>query len=213
MIGIYGGTFDPIHYGHLRTALEVREATGMDEIRFIPSFQPPHRKSPGASPAQRLAMLKAAFSESPEPHFSIDTREIDRTGPSYMVDTLTSIRTETGSQKPLCLIIGLDALGGLDRWYHWQDLFKLAHIVVMQRPGPPPHLSESLASQVNQRNTEAAENLKTQPGGLIHFVKVTQLDISATKIRQALATHKSPRYLTPEPVIQLINEWNLYQDS
>lgn len=110
MIGIYGGTFDPVHYGHLRTALEVREAVGLDEIRFMPCRHPPHRSAPTATPAQRLKMLELALAGA-EPGFRIDLREFHRDGPSYMVDTLASLRSEVGD-TPLCLILGLDAFGG-----------------------------------------------------------------------------------------------------
>src|SRR5690606_16625703 len=126
MIGIYGGTFDPVHYGHLRTALEVKEAAGMGEIRFIPCRLPPHRTEPEAGPALRLKMLELALHDA-EPGFRIDTRELDRPGPSYMVETLASIRTEIGT-RPLCLIAGLDAFHGFPRWHRWRELFDLAHI-------------------------------------------------------------------------------------
>lgn len=209
MIGIYGGTFDPIHYGHLRTALEVKEAVGLDEVRFIPSQIPPHRGTPGATPEQRLALLEAALQDA-EPGFRIDTRELERPGPSYMVDTLASIRAEIGTE-PLCLIVGLDAFLGLHRWHHWRELFELAHLLVMQRPGPSPEVSEELRAPLRQRTADTAALLRTSLAGLIHFVPVTQLDISATRIREAIASGLSPRYLTPDPVLRLIRRLNLYR--
>lgn len=209
MIGIYGGTFDPIHYGHLRTALEVKEAVGLDEVRFIPSQIPPHRGTPGASPEQRLAMLDAALLDT-EPGFRIDTRELARPGPSYMVDTLASIRGEIGAE-PLALIVGLDAFLGLDRWHRWTELFELAHIVVMRRPGPAAEFPVELQAQLGSRTTTDAAALRDRPSGRIHFVAVTQLDIAATRIRAALAAGRSARYLTPDSVLALIRHQGLYR--
>lgn len=209
MIGIYGGTFDPIHYGHLRTALEVKEAVGLDEVRFIPSQIPPHRGRPGATPEQRLALLEAALHNA-EPGFRIDTRELERPGPSYMVDTLASIRADIGTE-PLCLIVGRDAFLGLHRWHRWRELFELAHLLVMRRPGPSPEIPEELRAPLRQRTAEAPDALRASPAGLIHFVPVTQLDISATRIRGAIANGLSPRYLTPDPVLRLIRRLNLYR--
>lgn len=131
MIGIYGGTFNPIHYGHLRTAIEVREIFGLDELRLLPCAQPAHRATPEVSSEQRLQMLQLAISEAPE--LQIDTRELERAGISYMVDTLAAIRAEV-RQVPIMLFIGMDAFNGLTSWHRWQELFDYAHIVVMTRP-------------------------------------------------------------------------------
>ena len=205
MLGIYGGTFDPIHYGHLRTALEVKQAVGLDELRLIPSRQPPHRGTPGATPEQRLALLRAALRDA-EPGFRIDTRELERPGPSYMVDTLASIRAEIGLE-PLCLIVGLDAFQSLHRW---RDLFGLAHVVVMRRPGAELAFAEELQALLAERATEDARALRLQPCGAVHFVEVSQLDISATRIRADFAAGLSPRYLLPDPVLKMIRELGLY---
>ncbi|BBA37108.1 probable nicotinate-nucleotide adenylyltransferase [Methylocaldum marinum] len=209
MIGIYGGTFDPIHYGHLRTALEVKEGAGMDEIRFVPCRLPPHRAEPEADPALRLKMLELALHDA-EPGFSIDTRELDRQGPSYMVETLASFRTEIGN-RPLCLIAGLDAVNGFPRWHRWRELFELAHIVVMRRPGTAPDFTGDLAQYVAERSAEHAAALSLRPHGSIHFVDVTQLDISATRIRETVRSGKSARYLIPEPVLRFIESKRLYR--
>jgi nicotinate-nucleotide adenylyltransferase len=211
MIGIYGGTFDPIHYGHLRTALEVKEAVGLDELRFVPCQIPPHRGAPGASPERRLQLLQAAL-EDAEPGFRIDTRELERPGPSYMVDTLASIRAEIGVES-LCLIVGLDAFLGLHRWHRWRELFGLAHILVMQRPGPSPDVPAELQAPLRDRTLGGAETLRKHPAGRIHFVTVTQLDISATRIRSAIAGGFSPRYLTPDSVLHLIRCLGLYRSE
>jgi nicotinate-nucleotide adenylyltransferase len=209
MIGIYGGTFDPIHYGHLRTALEVKEAVGLAEVRFVPCQIPPHRGAPGASPEQRLQLLQAAL-EDAEPGFCIDTRELERPGPSYMVDTLASIRAEIGA-APLCLIVGLDAFLGLHCWHRWRELFGLAHILVMQRPDAPPDFPAELQILLRDRTVGEADALRKHPAGCVHFVAVTQLDISATRIRSAIAGGFSPRYLTPDSVLYLIRRLGLYR--
>jgi nicotinate-nucleotide adenylyltransferase len=211
MIGIYGGTFDPIHFGHLRTALEVKEAAGLDEVRFVPCRFPPHRAAPEADPERRLKMLELALHDG-EPGFRIDTRELDRPGPSYMVDTLASIRTEIGT-RPLCLIVGLDAFLGLPHWHRWRELFDLAHLIVMRRPGAAPAFPGDLGPYLRERRTDQAGTLSRQPSGSICFVDVTQLDISATRIRKAMRTGKSPRYLIPEPVRQFIQDERLYVPS
>ena len=211
MIGIYGGTFDPVHYGHLRTALEVKEAVGLTEVRFVPCRAPPHRDSPGASPEQRLQMLQAALTDA-ESGFGIDTRELARPGPSYMVETLLSIRAEIGAE-PLSLIIGLDALQGLHRWHRWRELFDLAHILVMRRPGSAPPLADELAMALDPRRSELPDPLRATSAGYVYFVEVTQLDISATRIRSAVAMGLSPRYLTADAVLYLIDRLQLYRSG
>ncbi len=209
MLGIYGGTFDPIHYGHLRTALEVREVLRLAELRFLPCRLPPHRGTPGASPAQRLKMLELAM-ENAGPGFSVDRRELERKGPSYMIDTLASLREEC-PDRPLCLIVGLDAFCGLPSWHRWRELSDRAHIAVMRRPGGlEPEWDCGLAGLVEERRTEKAGDLLLSPSGRIVFVEVTQLDISATGIRRLLAEGKSPRYLLPDPVLAMIRSQGLY---
>ena len=131
-IGIFGGTFDPIHYGHLRTAFELLQALRLGELRFMPAGNPPHREQPMASAEQRVAMVRAATAG--QPGFTVDDRETRREGPSYSVDTLAGLRAEHPT-RPLCLIVGMDAFLGLPKWHQWQDILKLAHLVVAHRPG------------------------------------------------------------------------------
>ncbi len=209
MIGIYGGTFDPVHYGHLRTALEVQEALGLAELRLVPCQIPPHRGEPGARPEQRLALLQAALGDNP-PGLRIDARELERPGPSYMVDTLASLRGEQGAERPLVLIVGLDAFLGLHRWHRWESLFELTHVAVMRRPGFEPEWPPELAREREQRLTPRAADLRSRPSGLIHCVTVTQLDISASRIRALIASGRSARYLTPDGVLEGINQMGLY---
>ena len=206
MIGIFGGTFDPIHYGHLRPALEVQRALTMQQVRFVPCFIPVHREEPGAASGQRLAMLQLAVEDVPG--FVVDTRELDREGPSYMVDTLASLRDEFGDES-LVLIMGQDAFAKLDTWYQWQRLNDLAHILVMTRPGGGLPTTGPLVDWLDRRVCNNANLLRSERAGRIWLQEVTQLDISATKIR-AFAKQDGFRFLTPEPVREYIEAHGLY---
>lgn len=208
MIGILGGTFDPIHYGHLRTAVDVLLRLSLDEIRFIPCGEPPHRAKPVAQPLQRLAMVRAAIAG--HKGFTVDDRELRRDGPSYMVDTLISLKRDFKSES-LCLILGTDAFNGLPQWYQWQQILELANIVVMQRPGinGKIELNKRLLAQLKHRIVDA-DNLKRNQNGAICFVPVTQLDISATTIRQYWQQNKSIQFFLPDSVITLIQQQNIY---
>jgi len=209
VIGVFGGTFDPIHFGHLRPLLEVQQALSLAEVRLVPSFVPPHRQAPAASAEQRLAMLKLAAAETPG--FVIDQRELQRGGPSYTVDTLESLRRELGQHQSICLIMGLDAFAGLDSWHQWQRLTELAHIVVMQRPGGSLAKTGSVAELVEQRQVLEAAELQQQALGKIFFQSVTQLDISATAIREFVAHGQDVRFLMPDSVRHYIETHGLYK--
>ncbi len=208
MIGLFGGTFDPVHYGHLRPALEVSEALGLNEVRFLPCRVPPHRGMPSASAEQRLAMLKVAIAD--QPGFRVDTRELARAGPSYTVDTLGSLRREL-VDVPLCLMLGLDAFLGLCTWHRWWDLPKLAHVVVMQRPGTVFETTGELQTLLAHHETRDVRRLAGEAAGSILFCPVTQLDISATAIRGDLRESRSPRYLLPDAVLAWIRAHRLYR--
>ncbi len=204
MIGVYGGTFDPVHYGHLRTAMEIKEIFALDEVRLIPCSQPPHRETPLTSPEMRLTMLELAVQN--QSGLVIDRRELDREGYSYMVDTLKSLRKEL-ADKSLLLIIGTDAFEGLEAWYQWQQLFDYAHIVVITRPGYKlKKLSGFLASKL----TESRGSLKGDNSGYMFFQSVTQLDISATVIRNIIKEGQNPGYLLPDNIINYIKKNKLY---
>jgi len=205
MIGVYGGTFNPVHYGHLRTALEVKEIFSLDEIRLIPCHLPPHRKQPNVSAETRLILLQLAIEKSSG--MSVDRRELDREGPSYMVDTLKSLRTEF-VDCPLLLFIGTDAFSRLNSWHRWRQLFDYAHIVVMTRPGYKRHL---LCDFLQARLTDQKQQLQKQAAGCLCFQNVTQLDISSTVIRELLAHGRDPRFLLPDAVIRYIKQHKLYR--
>lgn len=208
MIGIFGGTFDPVHYGHLRTALDVQQALSLTQVRFIPCGEPPHRNKPVADPLQRLAMVRAAIAG--QAGFVVDDREIRRGGPSFMVDTLASLKKDFASET-LCLMLGADAFNGLPQWHCWQDIFALANIVVMQRPGEesilprPPALSDILKQRLVN-----VEDVHKKTHGAICQVEVTQLAISASAIREKWQQGKDIRFYTPDAVLTLIRQQKIY---
>lgn len=208
MIGVYGGSFDPVHFGHLRIALEITDNLNLSQLLFIPCAVPPHRTAPVASWDQRLAMLEYAIGKVPE--FRIDPRESGREGPSYMVDTLKSLRSE----KPdavFCLILGYDAFTQLDQWYQWRTLFKLAHIVIADRPGIKQNLNPDLNEEYQNRVIVNYKLLEKKTAGYIINLTVTGLDISSSKIRHLLHSGKSILFLTPDSVIEYIQSHHLYK--
>lgn len=209
-IGIFGGTFDPIHFGHLRPALEMREQLALSEVRFIPSSIPPHRSEPAASSRQRLAMLRLALQGIDG--MGIDERELLREGPSYMVDTLRSLREEVG-ERPLVLLLGLDAFLGLTSWHEWQSIIGLAHIAVAGRPGwdrSGLQENEGLDQLWREHACDEVSQLHHAPAGRMIMVAVTPLSISATEIRAQLRQGRSPRFLLPDSVLDYIETNRLY---
>lgn len=207
-IGIFGGTFDPVHYGHLRAATEASELLPLDRFHLLPAGSPPHRSRTFASAGHRLAMLALATDEYPE--LLVDDREVRREGESYMVDTLAEIRSET-NDTPLVLMVGQDAVNRLDGWYQWRRLFELAHLVVMRRPGSRHEYSGELFEELQPRLIDDPELLTGKPAGCVLPLEVTQLEISSTGIRDLIASHRSPRFLLPESVIEYIEKHGLYR--
>ncbi|KAA6187821.1 nicotinate-nucleotide adenylyltransferase [Thiohalocapsa marina] len=201
MIGVFGGTFDPIHFGHLRPALDVHQALGLDELRFLPLNSAVHRAQPVASAAQRLAMVQAALAG--EPGLRADDRELARAGPSYTVDTLHSLRQELGPRRSICLLVGGDTFNAFLDWHRPFDILALAHLVVMQRPGAAAPDDPALRAELACRGTRQLAALRQAPAGRIWIESVTQLDISATRIRGLFAAGRSPRYLLPDAVLEL----------
>lgn len=207
-VALLGGTFDPIHNGHLRSALELRERLDFERIHLVPSHRPPHRGEPGASAAQRLHMLELALAG--ETGLCADARELRRAGPSYTFDTLSELRAELGAQCPLSLVVGADAFAGLDGWHRWRELPQLAHIVVMARPGCALPAAGPVAELLQALRAEP-EALRQQPCGAIVPVALTPLPISATAIRELVRAGRSPRYLLPDAVWTYIREQSLYR--
>ena len=212
-VGILGGTFDPIHYAHLRLAEEVADALDLAQVRFVPASIPPHRASPQVSATHRADMVRLACADNAR--FALDDRECRRAGPSYTVDTLLELRAELGSACSLCLLMGLDAFLGLTTWSRWERLFELAHIVIAHRPGfalDPAAVPAALARELDARRAQSTRELRQSWAGLVWLQAITPLDISATAIREAIRERRSPRYLLPDSVLDYIHRSSLYKD-
>jgi len=211
VIGLFGGTFDPIHHGHLRPALEVLTALRLRELRFVPLKHAVHRPQPQADATARVAMLRAALRA--QPGFALDTRELERAGPSRTYDTLRAVRAEIGGDEPLGLLIGGDAFNGFLDWHRPRDILDLTHLIVMQRPGVALPRDTALRALLDTRRAEQPAALNQAPAGRIWLQAVTQLAISATAIRQCIARGESVRFLLPDAVFAIIEEQALYRGS
>jgi nicotinate-nucleotide adenylyltransferase len=209
-LGIFGGTFDPVHYGHLRTAFELLSALRLQEMRFVPAGDPPHRATPLATAELRLEFVREATGD--QPGFLVDARELRRQGPSYSVLTLTELRTEYPG-TPLCLCIGMDAFLGLPQWHRWQEIIGLAHIVVAHRPGWQVPRDGPLGELLASCATASSDDLHATPAGRIYIHAVTQLEISSSGLRELLAAGHDPRYLVPDAVCARIRETGCYLSS
>ena len=204
-----GGTFDPVHNGHLRTALEVLERLSLDRLLLVPVNTPALRSAARASPAQRLAMLGIATRD--EARLVVDDREIRRGGVSYSIDTLRAIRHEIGDTDSLCMVLGEDAYAGLERWKDWRQLLDYAHIVVLTRPGETPAPHGALAAWTEEHLAlDPAHALARASRGSILRLELTQLAISSTQVRALLAEGRSPRYLLPDGVLEYIRNHRIY---
>jgi nicotinate-nucleotide adenylyltransferase len=197
-LAILGGTFDPVHNGHLRVALEAAEFLDA-EVRLVPSRVPPHRPPPLAGADERAAMLRAALAG--QQRLALDERELRREGPSWTIDTLISLRTEMGADRPLVLLLGADAFAGLPDWHRWHELFDLAHIGVLTRAGHQPVLPIALRTRIASRRAWESTALSASPAGRVLTITVTPLDISASQVRDLVATGRDPRWLVPDAVL------------
>lgn len=206
-IGIFGGTFDPIHYGHLRTAFEMIQAVDLEEVRFMPCADPPHRGETYAGPRERFEMVRVAIDG--QPGFVADDRELRRDGPSWTIDTLLSLREEMPDSS-LALIVGMDAFLGLPKWHRWDEFLDVAHLLVAHRPGWRAPDIGPLGELLNDRGTLRVEDLHESPHGRIHIHAVTQLEISSTEIRELVEAGRDPRFLMPDPVREVIAESGCY---
>lgn len=210
-LGLFGGTFDPVHYGHLRLAEEARNQLQLAAVRWIPAGQPAHRPPPQTTPAQRLDMVRLAIAG--HPGFQLDDTEAQTDQPSYTVHTLQRLRSELGATQPLVLLLGADAFLSLTTWHRWQELFSLAHLAIATRPGSPldpTSLPQPLATEYIARHSPSATALIHQPAGRILPFTITPLDIAATRLRQTFSQGGSNRYLLPEPVLDYISRNTLY---
>ncbi|MBS3804994.1 MAG: nicotinate-nucleotide adenylyltransferase [Oleiphilaceae bacterium] len=205
---IFGGTFDPIHHGHLRLAVELRERFGVASVALVPAHIPPHRDQPGTTSAERLRLLELAIEG--EPGLVIDDRELSREGASYSADTLRQLRQELGAQAPLAMVVGTDAFAAFDQWYEWQAIPSLAHIIVVNRPGSQLDPSSQAARLLASRAAEAPSQLLSRPAGLCLALDLPLLAISASGIRERIQAGRSPRYLLPDAVWREIRGKELY---
>ena len=212
VIGLLGGTFNPIHLGHLRLAEELSNALNLDEVRFIPSANPPHKTAPSVSATHRAEMVQLAIEENPK--FQLDSLELARTGASYTIDTLKNLREELGISTSLSLIMGSDAFVKLDTWHEWETLIDYCHIILVQRPQPKvTPLNAELEQFLSDHYTENNDDLLNNPAGFISMQAITALDISSTNIRKNLSSQKSVRYLVPDNVLNYIHLHHLYEEQ
>ncbi len=208
MIAVLGGSFDPVHIGHLRVAIEVRDQLKVDQLNLIPCGQPPHRPKSFASAEQRLKMLELAIFD--EQGLLVDDRELRLNRVSYTVDTLSDLRAEY-AQQPICLIVGADGFQRLSSWHQWTRIFDLAHLVVVQRPGFTITSSKEVNEYTTNRIADNPQQLKQESAGSLYFLELPLLEISSTRIRLLSLAGKSIRYLVPDTVLSWIEEQKIYQ--
>jgi nicotinate-nucleotide adenylyltransferase len=208
-VAVLGGTFNPVHYGHLRSAMELVEHLQLQQLRLMPCAVPPHREAPACSARDRAAMVELAVAA--EPRLACDTRELQRVGKSYTIDSLMELRGELGAQQSLCLVMGCDAVLEIESWHRWQELLDWAHIVVIARPGWQLPERGAVAAWLQDNRLPGVNALQLQPAGGIIVEELRPLAISSTEIRELLAAGQSVRYLLPEPVLEYIQTHTLYQ--
>jgi len=207
MLGLLGGTFDPVHVAHLRLAIEVRERLELDEVRLMPAPRPRLRDAPQVDAPTRLRLLHAAIHGVPG--LAIDERELAASGPTRTIDTLRSVRDDE-STRPVCLIIGADAAARLDRWHEWERLIELAHLIIARRPGSQLPSNGPVAALIERCADTRVSALGEQPAGVIHICDIPGLDISATAVRERLAHGRSIEFLVPEGARQILMKEKLY---
>ena len=205
-LGFLGGAFDPVHIGHLRGAMAVRDTLNLERVDLIPAAQSPLKDQASIDAVHRLAMLERAVADLPG--IAVDARELDRPGPSYTADTLEDLRREHGAERPLVWIIGADILASLPQWSRWRELLELAHLVVMGRPDAEPHSPEVSAWLAENKIDEAG--LLAQPGGGVFTLAQPLLEISSSEIRAMLAAGRDPRFLLPDGVMEYISDHALF---
>ena len=208
LVGVFGGTFNPVHYGHLRSALELVERLQLEQLRLMPSASPPHRDAPECSAERRAAMVELAVTG--EPRLVCDAREMQRPGKSYTIDSLIELRGELGTRQGLCMVLGCDAVQDIATWHRWQELLDWAHIVIIARPGWQLPRAGKLAQWLKAHQLESPELLRQRPCGGIVIEELRPLAISSTEIRDLLASGRSARYLMPQSVLDYIHTHTLY---
>jgi nicotinate-nucleotide adenylyltransferase len=208
LVGILGGCFDPVHYGHLKPAAEIQQRLALDELRIVPCYKPVHRPAPVADAEQRLHMLRLALQEFPQ--FNLDEREIQRGGDSYTFDTLSELRRDY-PQDTLCLLLGADALQGFTQWHRWQQILEMAHLIIGARPGYELIPGSVTAQLLGRYGLQADDELRTRPAGGIRPVSIVQYDISSTAIRERLRNGQSIVGLVPPALAQWLANNPIYK--
>jgi len=209
LVGVFGGSFNPVHYGHLRSALELVEQLQLAQLRLMPCAQSPHRDAPQCDGAHRAAMIELAIAG--ESRLACDVRELARPGPSFTIDSLIELRGELGAATGLCMVLGCDAVLAIDAWHRWRDLLDWAHIVVIARPGWQLPRAGTITQWLNAHRLDDAHALRQRPAGGIVIEELRPLAISSTEIRELLAAGRSARYLMPQSVLDYIQQHKLYR--
>jgi len=211
MIAILGGTFNPIHLGHLHLAKQLQAKFGFDTIRFMPAALPALKDTPSATAEQRAELVKITIEN--EAHFTLDTRELSRPGTSYTIDTLISLREELGNEVSLCWLMGSDAFAHLNAWHRWQELLNYAHLVVVKRPHSDDlsKLNAEMKKLLITHEAKRSEEIKQHAHGKILIQEVAALDISSTQIRKNIAHGKDASVLVPTAALQYIQSHQLYK--
>ena len=208
-IGLMGGTFDPIHLGHMRLAWEATTLLGLTQMEIMPCHLPPHRDTPSSDAAHRIEMTRLACSETPR--FHVNDWEIEKHSASYTVETLQYLRDQTSNDTPLIFVMGMDAFRLFCRWHRWQDILNLCHLWVAHRPGSkPPKTDSEEYALLQQHRAEHHRDLLASPTGSIHVHDTTALDISATQLREDIQQGFEPRFLLPDSVWNYIKLHQLY---
>jgi nicotinate-nucleotide adenylyltransferase len=207
--GIMGGSFNPVHYGHLRVARDAKRKLALDAMCIMPAAQSPLKTQHSVSAKHRLAMLDLAVTEFPE--LQLDTRELDREGPSYTVESLQELRQEIGSDATLYFLIGDDLLPTLNRWSRWEALTDYAHLVVANRPGEFLAIPAEVAAWWHDRETPLPQ-LSSLPAGCVSRLECSLVDVSSSEIRQSLESGERKTEMIPYPVIEYIKRHNLYEN-
>ncbi len=207
-IGFLGGTFDPIHFGHLRPALEISDALSLKQLFLMPNHIAPHKSASHCSAKQRSEMVKLGIAN--QPGIAIDTRELNRHKASYTIDTLKELKALYPT-TPICFIMGMDSLVSFDSWHKWQEILNYCHLIISQRPQWHPHFNSTVQELVDRCKTTDKQDLHNLQCGKIYFQDTSQLDISSTEIRRLLKDKSSIDYLVPEAVSDYIKKHQLYQ--
>ena len=208
MIAIFGGTFDPVHSGHINMALQCVKTFNLNTLYFMPCALPAHKAAPGISTQHRIGMLNAAV--APYSHFELDLRELNRTGPSYSLLSLQELRKEHPT-TPILFLIGMDSFNNLDKWFEWQAITQLCHIVIYQRPAQHCTVNGELKSYMQHANVDEAATLKQSLAGKLYFLPGEMLDAASSTIRKQLKISNKKNELLPDAVSHYIQMHQLYQ--